>query len=142
MLVHRTLPGVAAPNAVKVVSQAGLVFAISGRDRVASWLTIGSVAAGLAARGDGEMFVLALDVDEGEASQLFTVAETERIRPELTTMLPVGLPAIAPFEHWRTVLADKPSVPTLYKRPSRPLYRDAGDALAPGFGATRAAGMS
>ena len=98
--MHRTLPGVAAPNAVKAVSQAGLVFAISGRDRVASWLTISSVVAGLAARGDGEMFVLALDVDKGDTTRLFTVAEAERIWPELTAMLPFGLPAIAPFEHW------------------------------------------
>jgi hypothetical protein len=84
---------------------------------------------------------------DGEASSGRTAVTVHGSRDrkdlaELTTMLPVGLPAIAPFEHWRTVLADKPSVPTLYKRPSRPLYRDAGDALAPGFGATRAAGMS
>jgi len=98
--VHHTLPKVAACNAVKAVSQAGLLLAISGRDRAASWSTIGSVVAGLAARGDGEMLVLALNVNEGDASRLFTVTETERIWPELTTMLPVGLPAIAPFEHW------------------------------------------
>jgi hypothetical protein len=35
------------------------------------------------------MFVLALDVDEGDASRLFTVAETESIWPELTTRCPV-----------------------------------------------------
>jgi hypothetical protein len=46
------------------------------------------------------MFMLVLNVDEGDASQLFTVAETERIWSELTTMLPFGLPAIAPFGHW------------------------------------------
>lgn len=100
MLVHHTLPGVAARNVAKAVSQVGLVFEISGRDRAASWSTIGSVVAGLAARGDGEMLVLALDVNEGDANRLFTVTETERIWPELTTMLPVGLPTIAPFGHW------------------------------------------
>jgi len=77
-----------------------LAHGISGHDRAASCSTIGSVIAGLAARGDGEMLVLALDVNEGDASRLFTVTETERIWPELTTMLPVGLPAIAQFEHW------------------------------------------
>lgn len=51
------------------------------------------------------MFVLALDVDEGEASRLFTVAETERVWSELTTMLPVQLPAIVPFEHCGAALA-------------------------------------
>jgi len=89
MLVRHTLPGVAARNAAKAVSQVGLVFVISGRDRVASWSTIGSVVAGLGARANGEMFVLALDVDDGDASRLFTVAETESIWPELTTRCPV-----------------------------------------------------
>lgn len=87
MLVRHTLPGVAARNAAKAVSQVGLVFVISGRDRVASCSTIGSVVAGLAACGDGEMFVLPLDVDGSDVSLLFMVAETERIWPELT-MLP------------------------------------------------------
>jgi hypothetical protein len=32
-------------------------------------------------RANGEMFVLALDVDEGDASRLFTVAAIERIWP-------------------------------------------------------------
>jgi len=81
MLVHHTLPGVAARNAAKAVSQAGLVCAISGRDRVASWLTIGSVVAGLGARGNGEIFVLALNVDEGDISRLFTAAAIDRIWP-------------------------------------------------------------
>jgi hypothetical protein len=49
-LVHRTLRGVAALNAVKAVFKVSLVLAISGRDSVAFWLTIGSVVAGLAAR--------------------------------------------------------------------------------------------
>jgi len=91
----------------------------------------------MAAGGDGEMFVLALDVEGGDASRLLTVAETERISPELTTMLPVGLRAIAPFQHWGAALADKPSVLTLYNRRSRPLHRDAGHCL----GAIRAAGI-
>ena len=81
MLVHHTLPGVAARNAAKAVSQVGLVFVISGRDRVASWSTIDSVVAGLGARGNGEMFVLALNVDEGDTSRLFTVAAIKRIWP-------------------------------------------------------------
>jgi len=79
MLVHHTLPGMAARNAAKAVSQVGLVFAISGHDRAASWLTIGSVVAGLGARGNGEMFVLALNVDKGDTSRLFTVAAIEGI---------------------------------------------------------------
>lgn len=112
------MPGLAERNGVKAVSQAGLVLAISGRERVASWATIGSVVAGVAASGDGEMFVLALAVDDGDANRLFTVAETERIWPELTTMLPVGLPAIAPFEDWGAALADKPGVVMLYERPA------------------------
>jgi hypothetical protein len=112
------LRSLAEGNVVKAVSQAGLVLEISGRERAASWATIGSVVAGVAANGNGEMFVLALVVDdEDDASKLFTVAETERIWPELTTMLPVGLPAIAPFEHWGAALADKPGVVTLYERP-------------------------
>ena len=118
MLGHRTLRSLAEGNVIKAVSQAGLVLAISGRERAASWSTIGSVVAGVAVNGNGEMFVLALVVDdEDDASKLFTVAETERIWPELTTMLPVGLPAIAPFEHWGAALADKPGVVTLYQRP-------------------------
>ena len=114
--MRHTLPRVAACNAVKAASQAGLAHAISGHDRTASCSTIGSVVAGVAAIGDGEMFVLALDVDDGNTSRLITVAETERIWPELTTMLPVGLPAIAPFEHWGAALAQKPGVVTLYER--------------------------
>jgi hypothetical protein len=111
------LRSLAEGNVVKAVSQAGLVLEISGRERAASWATIGSVVAGVAVNGNGEMFVLALVVDDDDASKLFTVAETERIWPELTTMLPVGLPAIAPFEHWGAALADKPGVVTLYERP-------------------------
>jgi hypothetical protein len=95
-----------------------LVLAISGRERAASWSTIGSVVAGVAVNGNGEMFVLALVVDDDNASKLFTVAETERIWPELTMMLPVGLPAIAPFEHLGAALADKPGVVALYERPA------------------------
>jgi hypothetical protein len=117
MLGHRTLRSLAEGNVVKAVSQAGLVLAISGRERAASWSTIGSVVAGVAVNGNGEMFVLALVVDDDDASKLFTVAETERIWPELTTMLPVGLPTIAPFEHWGAALADTPGVVTLYERP-------------------------
>lgn len=79
--MHRTLPGVAAPNAVKVVSQAGLLLEILDRDRAASWLTTGSVVAGLAVRGDEEKFVLVLNLDEGDTSRLFTVAAIERIWP-------------------------------------------------------------
>ena len=81
MLVHRTLPGVAVRNAVIVVFQAGLVLAILGRDCAASCGRRLALSSRMAARGDGEMFVLALDVDEGEASRLFTVAEIERIWP-------------------------------------------------------------
>jgi hypothetical protein len=117
VLGHRTLRSLAEGNVVKAVSQAGLVLEISGRERAASWATIGSVVAGVAVNGNGEMFVLALVVDDDDASKLFTVAETERIWPELTTMLPVGLPAIAPFERWGAALADKPGVVTLYERP-------------------------
>ena len=117
MLEYPTLRGLAERNGVKAVSHAGLVLAISGRERAASWSAIGSVIAGVAASGNGEMFVLALVVDDGDGSKLFTVAETERIWPELTMMLPVGLPAIAPFEHWGAALADKPGVVTLYERP-------------------------
>jgi hypothetical protein len=117
VLEYRTLRSLADRNGVKAVSQAGLILAISGHERGVSWATIVSVVAGVAASGDGEMFVLALDVDDGDASKLFTVAETERIWPELTTMLPVGLPGIAPFEHWGAALADKPGVVTLYERP-------------------------
>jgi len=51
------------------------------------------------------MFVLALDADEGGASRLFMVAETERIWPELTMILPVELPATAPFERCGAALA-------------------------------------
>ncbi|MGW8281588.1 hypothetical protein ACWGK7_19120 (plasmid) [Sphingomonas aurantiaca] len=101
--------GLAERNGVKAVSQACLVLAISGREHTASWSTIGSVVAGVAASGDGEMFVLALDVDDGNTSRLITVVETERIWPELTTMLP--------FEHWGAALAEKPGVVTLYERP-------------------------
>ena len=118
MLEYRTLRSLADRNGVKAVSQAGLILAISGREREVPWSTIGSVVAGVAVRGDGEMFVLALDVDDGEVGRLFTVAETERIWPELTTMLSVGLPAIAPFEHWGAALADKPGVVALYERPA------------------------
>jgi hypothetical protein len=32
----------------------------------------------VAVRGDGEMFMLVLNVDEGDTSQLFTVAAIER----------------------------------------------------------------
>jgi hypothetical protein len=117
VLGHRTLRSLAEGNVVKAVSQAGLVLASPGRERAASWATIGSVVAGVAVNGNGEMFVLALVVDDDDASKLFTVAETERIWPELTTMLSVGLPAIAPFEHWGAALADKPGVVTLYERP-------------------------
>ena len=81
MLVHHTLPRVAARNAVKAATQAGLAHAISGHDRAASCSTIGSVFVRLAARGDSKMFVLALDVNEGDASRLFTVAETKGIWP-------------------------------------------------------------
>jgi hypothetical protein len=116
VLEYRTLRSLADRNGVKAVSQAGLILAISGHGRAASWGTIGSVVAGVAAIGDGEMFVLALDVDDGNTKTLITVAETERIWPELTTMLPVGLPAIAPFEHWGAALAQKPGVVTLYER--------------------------
>ncbi|WP_277984586.1 hypothetical protein [Sphingomonas faeni] len=112
------LRSLADRNGVKAVSKAGLILAISGHERAASWSTIGSVVAGVAASGDGEMFVLALDVDDGDTSRLITVAETERIWPELTTMLSVGLPAIGPFEHWGAALADKPCVVTLYERPA------------------------
>jgi hypothetical protein len=117
VLEYRTLRGLAEGNGVKAVSHRGLVLAISGREHAASWATIGSVVAGVAASSNGEMFVLALVVDNGDASKLFTVAETERIWPELTMVLPVGLPAIAPFEHWGAALADKPGVVTLYERP-------------------------
>jgi hypothetical protein len=117
VLEYRTLRGLTERNGVKAVSQAGLILAISGREHAASWSAIHSVIAGVAASSNGEMFVLALVVDDGDASKLFTVAETERIWPELTTMLTVGLPAIAPFEHWGAALADKPSVVTLYERP-------------------------
>jgi len=116
VLEYRTLRSLADRNGVKAVSQAGLILAISGHERAASWATIGSVVAGVAANGNGEMFVLAIDVDDDDASKLFTVAETERIWPELTTMLSVGLPTIAPFEHWGAALADKPGVVTLYER--------------------------
>ena len=115
-MLGSTASGLANRNVVKAVSQAGLVLAILGCERAAPWATIGSVVAGVAAIGDGEMFVLALDVDDGNTSRLITVAETERIWPELTTMLPVGLPAIAPFEHWGAALAQKPGVVTLYER--------------------------
>lgn len=115
-MLGSTASGLANRNVVKAVSQAGLVLAILGCERAAPWATIGSVVAGVAAIGDGEMFVLALDVDDGNTSRLITVAETERIWPELTTMLPVGLPAIAPFEHWGAALAEKPGVVTLYER--------------------------
>lgn len=111
-------PGLAARNVVKAVSQAGMVLAISGWDRSISWAAISCVIAGVAATGDGEMFVLALEVDDGDTSRLFTVAETERIWPELTAILPVGLPAVAPFEDWGAALANKPGVVTLYERPS------------------------
>jgi hypothetical protein len=111
------LSGLAARNAVKAVSQDGLILATSGSERAASWATIGSVVASMTAIGDGEMFVLALDVDEGNASRLITVAEIEKIWPDLTTMLPVGLPTIVPFEHWGAALVDKPGVVTLYERP-------------------------
>jgi hypothetical protein len=117
VLEYRTLRGLTERNGVKAVSRTGLVLPISGRECAASWATIGSVVAGVAANGNGEMFVLALVVDDGDASKLFTVAETDRIWPELTTMLPVGLPAIAPFEHWGAVLAEKPGVVMLYERP-------------------------
>ena len=116
MLEYRTLRSLADRNGVKAVSQAGLILAISGHERAASWAMIGSVVAGVAASGDCEMFVLALDVDDGNTSRLITVAETERIWPELTMMLPVGLPAIAPFEHWGAALAQKSGVVTLYER--------------------------
>lgn len=110
------MPGLAERNAVRAASQAGLVLAISGRERAASWSKIRSVIAGVAASDDCETFVLAPAVDEGDASRLFTVAETERIWTELTTMLPVGLPAIAPFEHWGAALVATPGVVTLYER--------------------------
>lgn len=74
MLVHGALPGVAAPNAVKAASQACLLLAIWGRDRAASCGRRLALSSRMAARGDGEMFVLPLDVDEGDASRLFTVA--------------------------------------------------------------------
>ncbi len=118
MLEYRTLRSLADRNGVTAVSQAGLILAISGCEREVPWSTIGSVVAGVAVSGDGEMFVLALEVDDGEASRLFTVAETERIWPELTTMLPVGLPTIAPFEHWGAALADQSGIVTLYERPA------------------------
>ena len=81
MLVHRTLRSLADRNGVKAVSQAGLILAISSHERAASWATIGSVVEGVAAIGDGEMFVLALKVDKGDTSRLFTVAAIERIWP-------------------------------------------------------------
>jgi len=111
-------PSPAARNAVKAVSQDGVLLAISGCDRSISWAAVSSVVAGVAANGDGAMFVLALEVDDGDTSRLFTVAETERIWTELTAILPVGLPAVAPFEHWGAALADKPGVVMLYERPA------------------------
>lgn len=118
MLEHRISPGLAARNVVKAVSQAGMVLAISGCERSISWAAVSSVVAGGAANGDGAMFVLALEVDDGDTSRLFTVAETKRIWTKLTAILPVGAPAVTPFEHWGAALADKPGVVMLYERPA------------------------
>ena len=64
---------------VKGVFKAGSIPAILGCEHTARWSTIGSVVAGVAASGGGELFVIALDVDDGAVSRVFTVAESERI---------------------------------------------------------------
>ena len=116
-------PWLSDRNSIAAVSEAGLVLAIDGAERRVPWAAIESVAAGSASIGDGEIFVLALDIDididENNATRLLAVSETEKIWPELTRMLPIGLPAIDPFERWGAALVDKAGVITLYERPAQ-----------------------
>jgi hypothetical protein len=118
-VLERPAPsGLTGRNLVTAASKAGLVLTVSGDERRAPWEAVDIVVAMVTVHGQGEMFVLALEIDEGEATRLFVVAEIDRIWPELTAMLPIGLPAIEPFERWGAALADKPGVVTLYERPA------------------------
>ena len=116
MLERRTLPDLTGRNAITAVSEAGLVLSVTGAEHHASWGAVNSVGVGVTAHGDGEIFVIALCIDDGEATRLVVVAEIEKIWPELTAILPTGLPGIEPFERWGAALAEKPDVVMLYER--------------------------
>lgn len=118
MLAVRTLSALTGRTAITAVSETGLVLTSSGDERHAPWEAVDTVVAGVAAYGEGEMFVLALNVDTGEATELFAVAESERLWLELTAMLPIGLPVVEPFERWGTALVENAGVVTLYERPA------------------------
>ena len=116
MLERRTLPAITVRNAITAVSEAGLVLSVTGVEHHASWDAVNAVGVGVTAHGAGEIFVIALCIDDGEATRLLVVAEIERIWSELTAILPTGLPGVEPFERWGAALADKPDVLMLYER--------------------------
>ena len=116
MLVPRTLSDLTFRNAITAVSEAGLVLSVTGVEHHASWAAVNSVGVGVAPHGDAEIFVIALCIDDGEATRLLIVAEIEKIWSELTAILPTGLPGVEPFERWGAALAEKPDVVMLYER--------------------------
>ena len=116
MLGRRTPSDLTVRNTIAAVSGTGLVLSIAGGEHHASWKAVNSIGVSLTAHGDAEIFVIALCVDDGEATRVFVVAELEKIWPELTEVLPIGLPGVEPFERWGSSLAQKPGVLMLYER--------------------------
>ncbi len=128
MLTSRARMNLAARSAIAAASEAGLVIKVNGDEREISWEAVDTVVAGMSAHRGARIFVLALDVDAGDGSRLFGVAEIERIWPTLTALLSVALPRIEPFERWGALLATNPGSVTLYerRRTTRPHYGNRG----------------
>lgn len=117
MLARRASSNLLVRKSVSGVSAVGLVLTINSEEQLASWEAVESVAAGVTMIGENEMFVIALGIDDNDASRVFLISEFEAVWSELTAMLPIGLPAIEPFERWGVALAAEPGIVTLYDRP-------------------------
>lgn len=103
-------------NVVSAVGERGLSLRVNGKKDAVSWHAIDSVVAGIIEVGDGQMFVLALDIEIDNSSRTFLVCEIEPVWLTLTAALHEKMPGIEPFEIWGVRLAESPDVIELYRR--------------------------
>ncbi len=106
-------PGMRRSTLVTAVSEHGLDLEVDGGARFVFWSGISSVVAGVVGGGTGALFILAL---EFEADRMVIVVESEAAWSDLTALLHISIPEIAPFSVWGARLAVERDVLTLYER--------------------------
>ncbi len=117
MLGSPSPPPLRACNIITGASKAGLVARVDGVPRDMPWTTITGIAAGLIQQAEIEQFVLALTVEDSSGSRSFLVAESEPVWVQLTSVLHLGLPNVAPYTAWGAALAASPTVIDLFEWP-------------------------